>query len=83
MQCRCDIEVHMRGLWINILDEFLLDLLDVVECFVEEDEVELPAWVERPQFFIRDLGCFSVRRVFPESQVHQIDLFLFGQSEVE
>ena len=73
----------MRGLWINILDEFLLDLLDVVEGLVEKYEVKLPAWVERPQFFIGDLGCFSVRRVFPESQVHQIDLFLFGQSEVE
>lgn len=46
MECSSDIEVHMRGFGVDILNKFFFDLLNIVKCFVEKDEIELPAWVE-------------------------------------
>lgn len=46
MECSGNVEIHMRSLWVNVLDEFFLGLLDIVYSFIEQDEIELSTWVQ-------------------------------------
>ena len=73
----------MSGFGINTFHEGFFNLFNVVEIFVEENQVKTSAWVQGSQLLVWYFGRLPIWSIFPEGQVDKINLFFLGKSHVK
>jgi hypothetical protein len=73
----------MGGFGVDCVNQLLLDLLNIVQSVIDQDQVKLAIWVQHPELLVGNLSSLPVWSIISESQIDQVDLLGFWQSEVE
>ena len=83
VQGGCDVEIHVGGFGVNTFHERLFNLFNVLEIFVEQNQVKTSTWVQGSQLLEWYFGRLPIWSIFPEGQVDKINLLFLGKSHIQ